>query len=496
MNKTQCINKANCCNKIVLFSGILALFLLISSTIVTAATTSSVDNAVIKPSMTAENPKFISQQDNQLSAQSEAANKGHKTGYKIGPVDRSHIKASSKITTSFPATYDLRTLGKVTPVKDQGSAGTCWAFATYGSLESYLMPAQTWDFSENNLKNVLSGTAPQGFDFSDGGNEYMSTAYLARWDGPVSESDDPYDPSSGYLSTTETGLSTQKHVQNVTYIPDRKGSLDNNNIKSAISNYGALFTTMYWDNACFNTLTNSYYYKGTEGINHAVAIVGWDDNYDKNKFSKVPQGNGAFIVKNSWGTEWGDNGYFYVSYYDSNIGKNNAMFTAEDTNNYNEIYQYDPLGHVTDVGYNTHTAWCANVFTADTTETLHAVSFYTTDANCKYAIYINNNAGSQPENQKGLKPDQQGTLTDAGYYTIKLNSGVQLKAGQNFSVVLKLTTPNYNYPIAIEMPISGYSSEATASTGQSFISKDGYTWTDIASPNVYPNTNVCIKAFS
>jgi hypothetical protein len=221
--------------------------------------------------------------------------------------------------------------------------------------------------------------------------------------------------------------------------------------------------------------------------------VGWDDNFDKNKFTNIPPGNGAFIMKNSWGTSWGDKGYFYISYYDSNIGKNNAMFTAEDTKNYKDIYQYDPLGYTADIGYGTPTAWIANIFTADANEALHAISFYTTDANCSYEIYINNNASPVPSSVN-LIPNQKGKFADAGYHTVNLNSGIKLKAGQKFSIVLKLTNPNYSYPIATEMPIPGYSSKATASAGQSFISYDGNTWGDVTS--YFSNTNVCVKAFS
>ena len=97
----------------------------------------------------------------------------------------------------------------------------------------------------------------------------------------------------------------------------------------------------YW-----NQNTNSYYYSGSGSSNHAVTIVGWDDNYDKSKFSTVPPGNGAFIVKNSSGSGWGESGYFYLSYYDTFVGKTNAVFTAESPVNYDHIYQYDPLGMV------------------------------------------------------------------------------------------------------------------------------------------------------
>ena len=124
-------------------------------------------------------------------------------------------------------------------------------------------------------------------------------------------------------------------------------------------------------------------------------IVGWNDSFDKNKFSMVPPGDGAFIVKNSWGTGWGDQGYFYISYYDSKIGKSNAVFTAESPDNYKFIYQYDPLGVTSLIGYTNPTGWCANVFTVKSDEIVKAVSFYTTDSNCNYEIYIYTNPGVQ-----------------------------------------------------------------------------------------------------
>jgi hypothetical protein len=370
-------------------------------------------------------------------------------------------------------------------VKDQGNAGNCWAFATYASLESYLMPIEHWDFSENNLKNLLSPAYPEGFDLNEGGNMFMSTAYLTRWSGPISGSNDPYRDSSTY-SPSELGLPLQKHVQNVLFLPGRHGSLDNTEIKSAVQNYGSYSSTKH-----------NYYYKGTSSPNHAVAIVGWDDSFDKTNFSQVPPGNGAFIVKNSWGPQWGDNGYFYVSYYDSSIGSsNNGVFTAENSNDYTNIYQYDPLGWTGNFGYGSQNGWCANIFTAKSNEVLEAVSFYTTDLNCNYKIYIYTNPSSTPISQADPVLTQSGLISMSGYHTVNLSSGIQLKADHKFSVVLKLTNSKYNYPIAIETPISGYSSKAKANSGESFISSNGNTWTDITTDSGYLNTNVCIKAFT
>ena len=118
----------------------------------------------------------------------------HALGHRASPFDWSHLLKSEVAATrpreGLPLSYDLRSLGYVTSVKDQGACGSCWAFATYGSLESVLLKSggENRDFSENHLKNY------HGFDWGpcDGGNADISTAYLARWGGPVNESDDPY----------------------------------------------------------------------------------------------------------------------------------------------------------------------------------------------------------------------------------------------------------------------------------------------------------------
>jgi C1A family cysteine protease len=408
-------------------------------------------------------------------------------------VSLNHLNYITFTDSSTPAYYDLRILNRVTPVKDQDRLGTCWIFATYGSLESYLKPEESWDFSENSLKNLLIVASPEGFDISpsDGGNHFKTTAYLARWDGPVAESDDPYSP---YSITSSYDLSSQKHVQNVLFLSDRKDSLDNTEIKQAVQNYGAIYTSLYFNNTFYSPTNCSYYYNGSSGSNHGVDIVGWNDSFDRHKFSVIPPGDGAFIIKNSWGSNWGDDGYFYVSYYDSKIGTSNSCFMAESPDNYKFIYQYDPLGWTSALGYSNPSAWCANIFTAKSNEILKAVSFYTTDSNSTYELYIYTNSESNPINQLGSIFSKNGTISKAGYHTIPLNSGVQLKAGQKFSIVLKLTNPEYNYPIVIEKPISRWSSKAKANTGESFISSNGITWTDITT--YYSNTNVCVKAFT
>jgi C1A family cysteine protease len=141
------------------------------------------------------------------------------------------LEQASRGLLGFPSTYDLRTQSKLTPVKNQGSYGTCWAFASMGSLESCLKPSETWDFSENNLVNL------DGFDpaFGAGGNLDMSTAYLVRWGGPVTETSDPYPhPNNSPV------LPAVKHCHDVIMLPGRASSTDNGAIKQAVTDYGAV----------------------------------------------------------------------------------------------------------------------------------------------------------------------------------------------------------------------------------------------------------------
>ncbi|HPP13191.1 MAG TPA: C1 family peptidase, partial [bacterium] len=334
------------------------------------------------------NPDFLRYQTIAGGQLTGATVAGHGLGFVPPTVDFSHLARGKPASTgpglAAPSKYDLRSLNKVTGIRDQGSAGSCWAHASYASLESCHLPGETWDFSENHMKNLLSSAYPEGFDrgHADGGNHLMSTAYLARWTGPVKESEDPYNASSG---SSPTNLSPSKHVQTVLFLPDRTGPTDNNIIKNAIQSYGAVYTSMCFASAYYVSKNYAYYYKGSNSSNHAVALVGWDDNFDRNKFSGsasgIPDGNGAFIVKNSWGSYWGDKGYFYVSYYDSRIGAYNAVFpAARPVTESTYIYQYDPLGWVVSYGFGSKTAWAANIFTAVSAgNSLNGVSFYVTD---------------------------------------------------------------------------------------------------------------------
>lgn len=143
--------------------------------------------------------------------------------------------------------------------------------------------------------------------------------------------------------------------------------------------YGGVSTGIYWNNGYKNG--SSYYCPSVKNENHAVVIVGWDDNYSKDNFRETPAGNGAWIIKNSWGTGMGDKGYFYVSYYDDGIAKPNSntpsyTFILNDTIRFDRNYQYDIGGKTDYLKLSTNTAWYKNVFNSTNDEYLSAVSTY------------------------------------------------------------------------------------------------------------------------
>jgi C1A family cysteine protease len=402
------------------------------------------------------------------------------------PLDLSHIKGGidEYVDQIYPSYYDLRNENKVTPFVKSQLGYSCWFHAVYNSLESYLMPGEVRNFDAE----ILDDYQNHGFTQPLGGDYLMATACLTRWSGPTE------DPSEGYTYwRTGTPGSVQKHVQQVVYLPERSGPLDNNTIKWFLMNYGAIYASLRFDSIYHNYATDSYYYNGDKVTNHGFAVVGWDDRFDRNRFSRTPPGDGAFIGRMAWGENFGEDGYFYVSYYDTVFSGDAAFNNAEDARNYGTIYQYDPLGAVISVGLRSTVYWGANIFTAVNDQPLEAVSFYTTDVNTIVKIRIFKDTAGSPID--GLPAaSKTAAFTYPGYYTVKLDEVVPLTPGERFAVVIRFENQAFKFPVAIEKPIENYSHKADANPGESFVSADGSTWQDLTV--AHPGSNVCIKAFT
>jgi C1A family cysteine protease len=446
------------------------------------------------------NPEFIAYQEQKNDYDDQyRTDKWFVSGIDPSPLDFSHttgmqIQQKEEVSRLFSTTqsaYDLRDFGKVTRIRDQGQEGNCWAFATYASLESFFMTDEERDFSENNMKNSIY----RDFDGKEGGNRWKSTAYLTRFDGPVLEEDDPYRIGP---ATIPEGVPPVKHIRNVLFIPEREDPLDNENIKWALTEYGVVQVSFFWDEDGYNPDTYAFYQNQKTTTNHAVAIVGWDDEFDKSNFPTQPPGDGAFIIKNSWGSTWGDRGYFHLSYYDTSI-RNMAVFTGEDTETADLVYQYDPMGWIDSIGFSSDTAWFANIFTAGSVETITAVGFYTPVVNASYQIDVYTDPDDGPWQSGGLVSSATGTIDCPGYTTIDIPDA-RLAADQQFSVIVRLETDGYFFPIPIEWAYPNYSGNATANPNEGYISTNGAEWHDITGVSIenidMTTASVCLKAYT
>ncbi len=387
----------------------------------------------------------------------------------------------------LPERYDYRELGKLPEAGDQGDLGTCWAFASLMAMESALLPQENWKFSADHMSRMNSFSLSQ----EEGGQYAMSMAYLLAWQGPVREEDDPYGDGQ-----SPEGLSPVKHVQEIRLLENK----DYQRIKEAVYQSGgvqsSLYTTLQNDESTdpyYHQENCSYYYPGEEKANHNVVIIGWDDHYPKEKFSTPPEGDGAFICLNSWGTGFGEEGCFYVSYYDTNIGQVNVVYSGiTDPQEYTGIYQSDLCGWIGQLGYGNEDAWFANRYEARGKEQLKGAGFYATMPGTSYELYVETGA-EDPEEFSLDKPAASGTFTDAGFYTVPLPQEISLAPGEKFWMIVNIHTPKAVHPVAIEYQAPEMKGKVDLQDGHGYLSQDGKTW---VSAEKMQQCNLCLKAYT
>lgn len=397
-----------------------------------------------------------------------------------------------RLSLDLPESYDYRNTGRAPKIGNQGSLGTCWAFASLTALESSLLPGKRLTFSVDHMSMHNSFLLGQ----DEGGEYTMSMAYLVAWQGPVLESEDPYGDG-----VSPDNLKPRVHVQEIQVLPSK----DYDAIKRAVYLNGgvqsALYTSMrnyQSESVYYNRDTNSYCYIGNEKPNHDSVIVGWDDNYPRENFNMDLEGDGAFICTNSWGEDFGDQGYFYVSYYDSNMGMSNLVYTGvEPVDNYDFIYQSDLCGWVGQIGYGQDTVWAASAYRAGGGETLSAAGFYATGKDTEYEIYV---ARHLPEAGPDMEPALnsrilavKGKLSNAGYYTVPFNDKIQLDDNEKFAIIMKIKTPGTVHPAAIEYDTGDGIAQVDLTDGESYLSHNGSVWEHVEESQA---CNVCLKAYT
>ena len=251
------------------------------------------------------------------------------------------IKNDIDIEQLVPSSFNLNSLIKI-KTENQGDFGLCWDFASFKTLETYLSlrDGNFYDFSEIHTDYVMSNLMYGFRSVHSGGNFNTFENYL-KLTGPLLENEVEYrdyrqEEYEGFVDRISSPIVTKtvnfpalsddadlgkikefrtlvkNHImKNGALYASVDASFIKNGFNESVDGDRKLDATLYCSSNCFS--------------NHAVAIVGWDDEYSRNNFKdengNMPNNNGAYIALNSWGEKWGDNGYFYISYEDKLVEK-------------------------------------------------------------------------------------------------------------------------------------------------------------------------------
>jgi len=457
--------------------------------------------------------------------------------------DASRSTYSSKKAANIPVSYDLRDKNAVTSIKDQGCTGACWSFAAIKSLESNIAmknmaAANNLDLSESHLiwytyhpsantSDPLYGEgARDTLVFSDntaaydaGGNAILTSFILARWSGAATENAAPF-----HADTRTELINTANHMaaqsEALRYRSDYLvtdaicyDAAPRNEIKEKIMENGAMDVSYYHDSDTslyHKTSAGTAYYqtkktgkKAISSANHSVTIVGWDDNFSRENFgTDKPSADGAWLIANSYGSSFGEDGYYWISYEEPSLTEFYS-FIAASPDTYDNNYQYDGYGWGNAiVNPQADTTEAANIFTAnnDYQQNLTAVGVYTVADNQPYTIRVYRGVTAGKPTSGRLAATISGVIDYQGYHTLPLGKTVSLNPGEKFSVVVAYEKTNDDTGY---IPLEGdsyyenpYRVTYTSNAGESFIHSSS-AWVDMHNTNRQGLVNnICIKAFT
>lgn len=457
------------------------------------------------------------------------------------------VKALNLDTVSSIAESSRYNLAEEIPIriKHQGSTSQCWAFSIISCLESNIALntdaktiADIPDFSERHMdyatsRTFLDGTNENGYNrnVGVGGLPIMGLSYLSNGTGAVLEEKMPFEDNEDKIElaklnqpvdTTATGYKLLTGIfkefdenGNVkysdglgNYYTDEEVAAIRKIIKENIVENGAVASmtagnhVKYYNNQT-NPIQSTAYFCNDSSIerDHAVTIVGWDDNYSKENFNEEcrPSKDGAYIVLNSYGENNFDNGYIYISYEDVLIESDLSVVTGSEKIDYDKLYQNDYFGGLFAVGTTTSdTGYYGTTYTREYSE-----NEYLTDVGISVSDYVDVEIYLNPKSNSTLlsslvKVGESKETLEPGYH--KLEVTPTKLTGNDFSIVVKQKSKNGIFYFTIETAVSNTVFADVEASGNSYYSMDGYTWTCINDLSIatmdMKSSDVCIKAFT
>lgn len=377
--------------------------------------------------------------------------------------------------SSLPDKYDPRNESwfNEIKIKDQGYTGLCWSFATTTAAEIFvaknqlgqvaagekMSPVHLGYFLYNRINDPLGNTpgdrnviptAYKDYGYWDiGGNNFMTFQGLANWTGLANESKAPFSSYYEPAKLPKT-LSSSLAYDNDLILDNAEFLMQTSEIKEAVKENGSAIIGIDTNGGrigiYFNNDTNAYYCGEKTISDHIVTVVGWDDSYNRENFreDRRPEADGAWIVQNSWGSDWGDSGYFYVSYEEETMLADALTIDMQEADTYDYNYQYDGNANVRSAPFSAGEK-ASNIFTVPSGEgygknhILEAVGFTSYDKMPKQynvGIYTDVRGTGNPEN--GSEESRFSVTVDRpGFHTFELPEQIYLKPGTRYSIVLE-----------------------------------------------------------